>query len=535
MLADARPRVLLTEEAILPAIPLDDFDVTERPAIVRIDADWPDVATEPVTPPEQDADAASLAYVMYTSGSTGTPKGVAAVHRGVVRLVSNPTYVRLGPDETLLSFAPLTFDASTLELWGALCTGGRLVIFPGQTPSLEELADVIAANGVTTLWLTAALFHQFVDGHLEGLRPLRQLLAGGDVLSVPHVRRVLESLPECTLINGYGPTENTTFTCCHPMRGPATVGASVPIGRPIGNTTVYILDDWMEPVPWGVPGRLYTGGDGLARGYLGRADLTAERFRPDPFDASPDARIYDTGDLARWRADGTVEFLGRADTQLKIRGFRIEPGEVEAALLAEASVKEAVVVGREDERGGKRLVAYVVPEAGVRIDGTALRFRLAERLPDYLVPSLVVTLDALPLTASGKVDRRALPDPVAASHVEDAPPRDDVERVVARTWEDALGHAPRSVHAGFFDLGGDSLLAIRIVAQLHKVFRVRLPLRRFFDDPTVAGVARSIAAAEAKPGQAAAIAALLLRIQQMTPQERERLRRENASPDQPNR
>jgi acyl carrier protein len=303
----------------------------------------------------------------------------------------------------------------------------------------------------------------------------------------------------------------------------------------------------MQPVPWGVPGRLYTGGDGLARGYLGRPDLTAERFRPDPFATAPTsdaetptsdasgARIYDTGDLARWRADGTIEFLGRADTQLKIRGFRIEPGEVEAALLAESDVKEAVVVGRADERGAKRLVAYVVPTPGARIDGTALRLRLAERLPDYLVPSLVVALDALPLTESGKVDRRALPDPVAGAEVDEAPPRDDIERVVARTWGDALGRAPRSVTASFFDLGGDSLLAIRIVAQLHKVFRVRLPLRRFFDDPTIAGVARAIVAAESKPGQVAAIAALMMRIQNMTPEERERLRRENARPDQSTR
>ena len=544
-LVDARPRVVITERSTLPSIPLDAIEDGGRPDVLLLDADASDIGREPATPPAPDADASSLAYVIYTSGSTGTPKGVAAVHRGVVRLVANPTYVRLGPEETLLSFAPLTFDASTLELWGALCTGGRLVIFPGHTPSLEDLGDVIAAQGVTTLWLTAALFHQFVDGHLEGLRPLRQLLAGGDVLSVPHVRRVLESVPGCTLINGYGPTENTTFTCCHPMRDAATLGATVPIGRPIGNTTVYILDEWMEPVPWGVPGRLYTGGDGLARGYLGRPDLTAERFIPDPFattltsmppaDATdaPGARMYDTGDLARWRADGTIEFLGRADSQLKIRGFRIEPGEVEAALLAEPDVKEAVVVGRADERGAKRLVAYVVPKPGARVEGTALRLRLAERLPDYLVPSLVVSLDVLPLTESGKVDRRALPDPGAASVVEEVPPRDDVERVVARTWGDALGHAPRSVTAGFFDLGGDSLLAIRIVAQLHKVFRVRLSLRRFFDEPTIAGVARAIAAAEAKPGQVAAIAALLMRIQNMTPEQRERLRRENARPDQP--
>jgi acyl carrier protein len=284
----------------------------------------------------------------------------------------------------------------------------------------------------------------------------------------------------------------------------------------------------MQLVPCGFPGRLYTGGDGLARGYLGRPELTAERFIADPFDAASGARVYDTGDLARWRLDGTIEFLGRADTQLKIRGFRIEPGEVEAALLAEPEVREAVVVGREDGRGGKRLVAYVVPIEGARIDGLALRRQVATRLPEYMVPALVVPLDALPLTASGKVDRRALPEPVAASDTVSVPPRDDVERVVAGTWGDALGRVPDSVEASFFDLGGDSLLAIRVVAHLFKIFRVKLPLRRFFDEPTVAGVARALIAEEGKPGQSASIAAMLLRIQSMSPEERERLRRTNA-------
>jgi acyl carrier protein len=309
----------------------------------------------------------------------------------------------------------------------------------------------------------------------------------------------------------------------------------VPIGRPIGNTTVYLLDRWLEPVPVGVPGRLYTGGDGLARGYLGRPDLTAERFIPDPFDPTPGARVYDTGDVARWRPNGIVEFLGRADTQVKIRGFRIEPGEVEVALLAEPGVQEAVVVAREDRSGEKRLVAYVVPRDGSSIVPARLRARLAERLPAFMVPSVIVPIEALPLTESGKVDRRALPEPSAPDQAGGTPPRDDVERVVAQTFGGALGHSQVSVEANFFDLGGHSLLAIRVVAEVLKIFRTKLPLRRFFDDPTVSGVARALVAEEAKPGQAAAIAGLLLRLQSMSPEERERLRREKPRTDQVSR
>ena len=533
ILLSAEASVVLTQDELVRLLPLGDGPSTPR--VLRLDADWPSIAGEPATALESGATAETLAYVMYTSGSTGAPKGVAAVHRGVVRLVMNPTYVRLGPSETLLSFAPLTFDASTLELWGALCTGGRLVIFPSNASSLEELGEVIARYGVTTLWLTAALFHQFVDGNPHGLRPLRQLLAGGDVLSVSHVLRALDAMPDGTLINGYGPTENTTFTCCHPLRQGVTLGASVPIGRPIGNTTVYLLDRWLEPVPVGVPGRLYTGGDGLARGYLGRPDLTAERFIPAPFDRTPGARVYDTGDVARWRPNGIVEFLGRADTQVKIRGFRIEPGEVEVALLAEPGVQEAVVVAREGRSGDKRLVAYVVPRDGSSIVPARLRARLAERLPAFMVPSVIVPIEALPLTESGKVDRRALPEPGTPDQAGGTPPRDDVERVVAQAFGGALGHSQVSVETNFFDLGGHSLLAIRVVAEVLKIFRTKLPLRRFFDDPTVAGVARGLIAEEAKPGQAAAIAGLLLKLQDMSPEERERLRREKPRTDRVSR
>ena len=242
-----------------------------------------------------------LAYVMYTSGSTGRPKGVAVVHRGIVRLVKETDYVNLSPDEVFLQFAPISFDASTFEIWGALLNGARLVIFPSHLPSLQELGKVLKRYGVTTLWLTAGLFHQMVTNHLEGLKPVRQLLAGGDVLSAPLVKKALTELKGCRLINGYGPTENTTFTCCHVMTDPQQVEDSVPIGRPIANTQVYILDDHQQPVPIGVVGELYIGGDGLARGYLNQPELTREKFIENPFSTTPDSRLYKSGDLVRYR------------------------------------------------------------------------------------------------------------------------------------------------------------------------------------------------------------------------------------------
>ena len=300
MLEDAGVEVLLTESRLAGRLPatsgrmllLDDPDLRAA------------VATRPASDPSSEVGPDHLVYVMYTSGSTGRPKGVAVTHRGVVRLVKGADYARLGPEEVFLQFAPLSFDASTLELWGPLLNGGRLALLPaGEMPSLADLGRAIRTHGVTTLWLTAGLFHQMVESQLEDLQGLRQLLAGGDVLSVPHVRRVLEGLPECRLINGYGPTECTTFTTCFPVTAEATLVPSVPIGRPIANTEVYVLDRRRQPVPAGVPGELYVGGPGLARGYLGRPGLTGGALRAPPLRRAG-ARLYRTGDLARWLPDG---------------------------------------------------------------------------------------------------------------------------------------------------------------------------------------------------------------------------------------
>ena len=315
------------------------------------------------------------AYMMYTSGSTGLPKGVKIRHQGVVRLVKNTNYTNLTEGDIFLQLAPISFDAATLEIWGSLLNGGILVVMPPHKPSLGEIGAAVRENQITTLWLSAGLFQLMIEEELENLKSLKQLLAGGDVLSVTHVQKVVEKLPGCKLINGYGPTENTTFTCCFAVKADSNLEKSVPIGKPISNTQIYILDSQLQPVPVGVPGELHIGGDGLAIGYHNRPELTASKFIPNPFDnskvnpllthpkqGSQKSKLYKTGDLARYLGDGNIEFLGRIDHQVKIRGYRIETGEIEAVLNSYPQVKETVVLAREDNLGDKRLVAYIVPE-----------------------------------------------------------------------------------------------------------------------------------------------------------------------------
>ncbi len=306
-------------------------------------------------------DARSVAYVMYTSGSTGAPKGVCVPHRAIVRLVRSTNYVSLGPDQVLLQMAPLCFDASTFEIWGSLLNGARLVLMPSRRPSLADIGEVVAEHRITTLWLSSALFRQMVDGNLDGLRGVRQLLTGGDVVPAEPVRKALSALPELTVVNCYGPTEATTFACAQPLTHQIRVGATVPIGRPISNTTVHVLDQDLKPTPPGAAGELYIGGDGLALGYLNRPDLTAEAFLPDPFSDEAGARLYRTGDRARCVEDGSIEFLGRADRQVKVRGFRVELDEIEAALARHPAVRDVAVTVRQGAGGDQQIVAYVTP------------------------------------------------------------------------------------------------------------------------------------------------------------------------------
>ena len=357
MLADGHVRILLAQEHQLDQL------ITHNVEVIAIDGNSNAFSQASRENPDNKCTAENLAYVMYTSGSTGKPKGVSVPHRGVVRLVRETNYAAFSPEQVFLQFAPLSFDASTFEIWGGLLSGGRLVLMPAGKASLAELAEMVRRYHVTTLWLTAGLFHQMVESEFESLRGLKQLLAGGDVLSAPHVEQVARELSNCQLINGYGPTENTTFTCCYRVSPGETFARSVPIGLPVAQTTLHILNENMEPVPPGVAGELYVGGEGLARGYLNAPDATAEKFVPNPFSSGAGERLYCTGDSARYLADGNVEFLGRIDQQVKLRGYRIELGEIETVLAQHAAVKECVVMVRADQPGGKRLVAYVVPDS----------------------------------------------------------------------------------------------------------------------------------------------------------------------------
>ena len=463
----------------------------------------------------------SLAYVMYTSGSTGRPKGVAVAHRGVARLVENPRHFELGPSEVVLHLASPAFDASTLEVWGALLRGGRLVVAPQGPSALEGLGRRIAEARVTTLWLTAGLFHQVVETDPTSLEPLRQLLAGGDALSPLHVRSALERLGGTRLINGYGPTENTTFTSCCRLAGAELPATTVPIGTPVPGTRVYLLDRRGAPVPIGVAGELVTGGHGLARGYLGRPALTAEKFTPSPFAGDSDpagARLYRTGDRACWWADGRIEFLGRRDGQIKIRGFRIELGEIEAALAAHPAVRQAAVIVRaashdDGGSGEKRLAAFLIAAGTPAPSVVDLRAYLGQRLPAYMVPAEITLVPELPLTANGKVDRRALAGwvgeerpaagsaaPVAGSEGWASPS----EELLGGIWAELLGLEEVSREADFFAVGGHSLSAMRLVSRIRDVWGVELPLRTVFERPTIGSLAAHIDA-ERRAGEPAAV------------------------------
>ncbi len=487
MIRDAGLALLITQQPLLDRLP----SVSCR--VVCLDADALKIQNLAASNPAVTTHASDLAYVMFTSGSTGQPKGVAIRHRSIARLVYGNSYAAFGPATVFLQLATPSFDASTFELWGALLHGAKLVLAPAGHIDFEQLDVLLKKNGVTTLWLTAAMFNQVIDQRPEALTSVREILTGGEVLSVNHICRAQRALgPHVQLINGYGPTECTTFTACYRIPDGITQDCeSIPIGRPIANTQVYVLDSQLEPVPIGVPGELYIGGDGLAAGYLNRPELTAEKFVLNPFNNDSDAKLYQTGDLVRWRTDGNLEFVGRIDDQVKLRGFRIELGEIEAQLSECPLINQCVVMLREDNPGEKQLVGYCVRAQGHDWSVTELLRHLRSRLPDYMVPSAFVELESIPLTASGKVDRRGLPAPDASRpslETEFVAPRNALEEQLTRICGQLLGVKSIGVYDNFFDLGGNSLHAMQLISRLRDVFGVNLPIRKIFDSPSVIGL-----------------------------------------------
>ncbi|MFF3941721.1 amino acid adenylation domain-containing protein [Streptomyces phaeofaciens] len=470
MLADAEVSLVLTADEVRTALEAD----------------------APVTRLQVRVDARSLAYVLFTSGSTGRPKGVMVEHRSVARLVCGTDYVDFGPDERIAQVADPSFDAFTFEIWGALLHGGTLCVIPSRTVlTPRALGAALASHGVTTMFLTSALFNEVMADRPDSFAGLRNLLVGGDVVSVFWARALLESEPSvrpARFVNGYGPTEATTFAVCGPIESVPADAVSVPIGRPVANTACYVLDEDLKPVADGTPGELFIGGPGVARGYAGQPEQTEERFLPDLFAEEEGARMYRTGDLVRIRGDGALEFLGRLDGQVKIRGYRVETGEVEAVLDGHPDIRQAAVVAEGDD-GDRRLVAHLVPV----IAGTApagLREFLVGRLPEWMTPAVFVVSDALPLTAAGKVDRTALPlAPEGIALDEAVAPRSELERDLVRLTADMLGLPAVGVTDDFFALGGHSLLAMRLVSRVNERFAAQVALGDFLYDPTVARLA----------------------------------------------
>ncbi len=486
MLADTEAGVLLTQQEYLGE--LGFYGGT----IVCLDSEWERISRESDENLAFEQSALNLAYVMYTSGSTGEPKGVAVSHRSIVRLVCNTNYIEFVREDRVAQASSMTFDASTFEIWGAFLNGAELVgIEKEELLSARELAGVLREREISVAFFTASHFNQVVREMPEAFRGMRALLFGGDVANLECLGAVKrKSAPE-HLVNGYGPTEATTFATWYEVKEELEEAKRLPIGRPISNTQVYILDGEGRPVPPGVVGELYIGGDGVARGYLNRPGLTAERFVPNPFGEAGE-RLYRTGDRTWYRADGVIEYLGRSDDQVKVRGYRIELGEIEAVLNRHGGVAASVVVVREEEAGEKRIVGYWVKKerrepSDEDIDEKQLRSYLKEQLPEYMVPNALVLLPRLPLSPHGKVDRHALPG-VECSAPAACPsePRNTVEKTLQEIWEELLAKRFIGIHDSFFDLGGDSLKLMQLMWRVHCLFPVRLAVRTFYEANTIA-------------------------------------------------
>ncbi|WP_396133713.1 amino acid adenylation domain-containing protein [Chamaesiphon sp. OTE_75_metabat_556] len=504
MLADAQTPILLTQTYLQDRLPID------RQTVVNLDSDWEIISHHKTDNLPNEVSPENLAYITYTSGSTGTPKGTEIPHRSIIGLMFGVDYMHLDADQIWLQHSSISWDALTLELWTPLLHGGRCVLYPEKIPTPKSLIEIIQSQKVNILWLTSALFNLIIDTIPQGLLGVKQLLIGGESLSVAHVHRALELLPETQLINGYGPSECTVFTCCYPISHQLDENfRSIPIGKPIGDRTVYLLDRDLQRVPIGIPGELYVGGTSVARGYLNRPTLTREKFIPNPFFQGD--TLYKTGDLVRRLSDGNLDFLGRIDTQIKLRGFRIELAEIETVLSQHPEVNRVVVMLREDEPGNKYLVAYIVAKKHPPTTSTLRNF-LKEKLPDYMIPATFVLLAALPLTPNGKIDRSALPVPDISQRnleVEFVAPRTPTEQELATIWAEVLRLEQVGIHDNFFELGGHSLLATQVVSRLQEAFSLDFSLRYLFENPTIAELSQKVISEQVEQAENDALAQIL--------------------------
>jgi amino acid adenylation domain-containing protein len=490
MLEDTRAPVLLTQERLARQLP------KQASRLFLLDSGWETVAKECEEDPVNVAEPDSLAYVIYTSGSTGRPKGVMICHRSVCNhLLWRHEYFPLTDKDRLLQKASPNFDDSVWEFFEPLMVGARLIMTPpGKQQDSAYLVQLIADQQITAACFVPSMLQVLLEEPgLERCGCLRRMTTGGELLSVALQNR-FSSYLDADLYNGYGPTEATiSASFWHCQHGEH--GRVVPIGRPIANTQIYLLDSNLQPVPVGVPGEIYIGGAGVARGYLNLPELTAENFIAHPYTHEPGARLYRTGDLARYRPDGNLEFLGRMDSQVKIRGFRVELGEIETVLSQHPAVEQSLVILEEDLSGNKRLVAYLVGLHSPAPSASELRSFLSRRLPNYMIPAAFVSLETFPRLPNGKVDRRALLALGAARPERErgfAEPRTPLEREVAGIWEEMLGLARVGIYEDFFELGGDSLLATQLISRMRSIFHIELPLRRLFEAPTVADLSEAL-------------------------------------------
>ncbi|MBW4672725.1 MAG: amino acid adenylation domain-containing protein [Desmonostoc geniculatum HA4340-LM1] len=493
MMEDVQTPILLTQTHLENRLPLSGQTVA------NLGSDWEIIAQYEEDNLLSEVNPENLAYIIYTSGSTGTPKGTEVCHRSFIGFMFGVDYIHLDAQQIWLQHSSISWDGLTLELWPPLLYGGRCVLYPGQIPTPEELSKIIQEEGVNTLFLTTALFNLMIDTMPEGLLGVKQLITGGESVSVTHVRRALEILLETQIIHAYGPSECTAFTCCYPIPKQIPENLqSIPIGKPIGDRKVYLLDKDLHRVPIQVSGELYIGGASVARGYLNQPTLTREKFIPNPFVEGD--TLYKTGDLVRRLPDGNLEFLERIDNQVKIRGFRIELAEIEAVLNQHPDIKQAVAIVRDDEPGNKLLVAYLVTKdnqstVGAQSLAPLLRKFLKTKFPDYMIPAAFVFMEEFPLTSNGKINRRALPLPDASQRnleVAFVTPRTPTEQELATIWAEVLKLKQIGIHDNFFELGGHSLLATQVISRLRETFSIEFPLRYLFENPTIAELAQKV-------------------------------------------